>query len=268
LAKQVKLSVENVRKIVDFVVKSLNTSLSQKSDQENKGQFVRLTELLLEELRKFFRPELLNRFDEIIVFKPLSPQHMLKIVNLQLNLLAKLLQDQRLGFQFTPKAVERLASLGFDPIYGARPLRRTIQRRIENPISTLIIKGEAKAGNIIVVDFTADEFTFTVKGIQPVSPTSPNTNVPSSPNQPDHQAELKSNDQVIPKTTEISPNQTTEVKAEATETAPPKGEPKNLTNNNRASPTPASPLTRYFTKPKTQTDSPSLPQEGTSTNTR
>ncbi len=141
----------------------------------NELDFAALSERLLAELRNFFRPELLNRFDEIIIFKPLAYQDMIKIVDLQVASLAKLLQDQHYGLEVTPLAKEKLANLGFDPIYGARPLRRTVQRCLENPISTMLIKGEAQEGDVILVDLKDDEFSFTVKkAVKPVVETTEN----------------------------------------------------------------------------------------------
>lgn len=127
---------------------------------KQEGAYAELTNKLLEELRKFFRPELLNRFDEVIVFKPLSRENMVKIVDLQIAGLSKLLEDQGYGLMVSPEAKAQLAKVGYDPIYGARPLRRTIQRLIENQISTMIIKGEVKQGASIEVSLQGEEFTF------------------------------------------------------------------------------------------------------------
>ncbi|MBI2029954.1 ATP-dependent Clp protease ATP-binding subunit [Candidatus Gottesmanbacteria bacterium] len=131
------------------------------------NSFVELTNKLLEELRKFFRPELLNRFDEVIVFKPLSRENMVQIVDLNIASLAKLLEDQGYGLTVTPEAKAQLAKLGYDPIYGARPLRRTIQRLIENQISTMILKGEVKQGSTIQVGLENELFTFNANQTQP-----------------------------------------------------------------------------------------------------
>lgn len=136
--------------------------------KEEDEKFLQMVEKLLEELRKFFRPEILNRFDEIIVFRPLSSEVLLKITDLQIAGLKKLLEEQGIGLQITPKAKEQLALLGYDPIFGARPLRRAIQREIENPISSMLIKGEVKEKETILVDFVEDNFKFEVK--KPITP--------------------------------------------------------------------------------------------------
>ena len=118
------------------------------------------------ELRKFFKPELLNRFDEVIIFEPLKFTHMMQIVRLQLKAIGKLLEDQDIGFIYTEAAVKEIVREGFDPIYGARPLRRAIQKLIENPISTLIIEKKVKAGNQIQADFDGESFIFNIEKVE------------------------------------------------------------------------------------------------------
>ncbi len=119
------------------------------------------------ELRKFFRPELINRFDDIIIFEPLKFIHMMAIVKLQLKSVRKLLEDQDMGFTYTEAAVKEVVRSGFDPIYGARPLRRAIQTLIENPISTLIIEKKVKMGDQILSDFDGDSFVFNIEKTEP-----------------------------------------------------------------------------------------------------
>jgi DNA-directed RNA polymerase subunit RPC12/RpoP len=131
-----------------------------------KNQYIRIKNKVMEELRKFFRPELINRFDEIIIFEPLKYHHMLKITELQLKGLKKLLEEQNLGLLWTEAAVKEITRLGFDPIYGARPLRRTIQKLIETPISTLIIQQKVKEGDQIVIDFDGESFVFNIEKIE------------------------------------------------------------------------------------------------------
>ncbi|MBI4136703.1 AAA family ATPase, partial [Candidatus Roizmanbacteria bacterium] len=144
-----------------------------KEDAAFESKFMMLTEQLLEELRKFFKPELLNRFDEIIVFRPLTAQHMLAIVDLQIESLRQMLEEQELGIEVSDAVKEELTVVGFDPIFGARPLRRTIQRLIENPVSTMLIKGDLKEGDTVVIDFDSEtnDFVFTTRRPAPASPT-------------------------------------------------------------------------------------------------
>ncbi len=121
---------------------------------------------VMRELRKFFRPELINRFDEVIVFEPLRFIHMMAIVKLQMAGVGKQLEDQDMGFIYTDATVKEIVRSGFDPIYGARPLRRAIQKLIENPISTLIIEGKVKTGDQIMVDFDGENFVFNVEKVE------------------------------------------------------------------------------------------------------
>ena len=116
----------------------------------------RIKELVLEELRRHFRPELLNRIDEIIVFDPLTHKQMLAIVEIFIRRLKRLLKAQRIDIEFTDRAKEWLANKGFDPEYGARPLRRVFQRYVENKIAEEILHGNFAPGDTIVVDVAED----------------------------------------------------------------------------------------------------------------
>ena len=157
----------------------------EKVKEKQDQQFVEMAEKLLEELRKFFKPEILNRYDEIIVFKPLRAEHMVKIADLQLKSVAKLLEEQNIGFAWTKAASQQLAILGYDPMYGARPLRRTIQRMIENPISSHLIKGEIKTGDMIALDFDGNDFVFEVKKHITPRTLKDAENAEDGPDQPD-----------------------------------------------------------------------------------
>ncbi len=130
--------------------------------EEFDKKFAELSKTLMDELHKFFRPELLNRFDELVVFKPLSPKDMNEIARLGIERTRKLLKDQGLELQITANALAELAKEGYDPVYGARPLRRLIQSAIENPISLQIIGKNFVQGDIILIDFDAakNEFNF------------------------------------------------------------------------------------------------------------
>jgi len=118
---------------------------------------------VMQDLRKFFRPELINRFDEVIIFEPLKFSHMIEIVKLQLKSVGKSLEEQEMGFAYSDAAVKEIVRSGFDPIYGARPLRRAIQKLVENPISTLIIEKKLVIGNQIAVDFDGEKFLFNIE---------------------------------------------------------------------------------------------------------
>jgi len=104
-----------------------------------------------EELKQFMRPEFLNRIDETVIFHGLGSDHIEAIANLQLQILADRLAGMDLSLEVKPNAVAELAKVGFDPIYGARPLKRAIQQRIENPLSKMILEGRCLPGQVIGV---------------------------------------------------------------------------------------------------------------------
>jgi ATP-dependent Clp protease ATP-binding subunit ClpC len=116
-----------------------------------------------EELKRSFRPEFLNRVDETIVFPQLSQVELLQIVELFIKRLATRLEERDLTLELTTKAKERLMEIGYEPALGARPLRRAVQREIEDRISEQILQGELKNSSHIVVDFEGGEFVFVSK---------------------------------------------------------------------------------------------------------
>ena len=106
----------------------------------------------MDELRKAFRPEFLNRVDEIVLFKPLRPSEIEKIVDLLAAQLRKRLADREITLEITPAARRHLAEQGFDPVYGARPLRRFMQRELETRIGRAIVAGQISDGAAVTVD--------------------------------------------------------------------------------------------------------------------
>ena len=112
-------------------------------------------------LKRAFRPEFLNRIDETIVFQPLSQEQIVSIVQLMVNDVKKRLEDRDISFELTGDAATWLAKEGFDPVYGARPLRRVIQRQLENPLARSVLSGELEAGSHLVVDAGTEGLTIT-----------------------------------------------------------------------------------------------------------
>ena len=120
------------------------------------------------ELKTHFRPEFLNSIDDVIVFHQLSETEITQIVDLMISNLENRLKEKDMGIELTAAAKSVLAKRGYDPVLGARPLRRTIQREIEDQLSEKILFGEIKAGQIILIDVEGEEGkeTLTFKGMQ------------------------------------------------------------------------------------------------------
>ncbi|MEK7354708.1 MAG: AAA family ATPase, partial [Chloroflexota bacterium] len=128
-----------------------------KAAQQN---YEEMRDKVLAEVKKTFRPEFLNRLDEIIVFHELNEEQLRKIVDLLAKDLEERLSERKLTLEITDAAKSWLAKAGFDPVYGARPLKRAVTHYVENPLSTRVLKGEFKDGDKIVVDLADDALTF------------------------------------------------------------------------------------------------------------
>jgi ATP-dependent Clp protease ATP-binding subunit ClpC len=146
------------------ISKSLGLGFANSGD--DLTNYERMKGKVSDELKSHFRPEFLNRIDDIIVFHQLTKQQIIQIVDLMLKNLDDRLQTKDMGIELTPAAKDLLAERGYDPLLGARPLRRVIQREIEDALSERILFGELKAGEIIVVDVEGEgaEAVFTFKG--------------------------------------------------------------------------------------------------------
>jgi len=135
---------------------SLGFALQRDKELEEKFTFQEMRKKLLESLKRAFRPEFINRVDAVIIFRPLSEEDIRRIVNLELDKVrARLAEQHNMGLTADEKAVARLAELGYDPEMGARPLRRVIQQKVEDPISEALLAGEFKEGDTVLV--TVDE---------------------------------------------------------------------------------------------------------------
>jgi ATP-dependent Clp protease ATP-binding subunit ClpC len=115
---------------------------------------------IMDELKRTFRPEFLNRIDEVIVFHPLEEEHLMEIVNLMLLELARRLADYNIRLEVDSAAKALIAKEGYDPTYGARPLRRVIQKRLEDEISERMLRGTFTHNDTIVVGTDEDKLTF------------------------------------------------------------------------------------------------------------
>ncbi len=119
---------------------------------------------VMEALRAHFRPEFLNRVDDIIIFHSLTREHLAKIIDIQLDRFRKRLAERGLALELTPAAIDKLAATGYDPVYGARPLKRASQKLLQDPLATALIRGDFGEGDTIVADAGAgDELSFRKK---------------------------------------------------------------------------------------------------------
>jgi ATP-dependent Clp protease ATP-binding subunit ClpB len=131
--------------------------------QQRNLEYEGIRALVLKEIQQHFRPEFLNRVDEIVVFHALTREELAQIVEIQLERLRTRLAERRMSLELSPAAVADLAARGYDPVYGARPLKRLIQQDIETPLSRLIIQGKAVDGQTIVGDLVDGKFVLTAQ---------------------------------------------------------------------------------------------------------
>jgi ATP-dependent Clp protease ATP-binding subunit ClpC len=136
------------------------TKMGFKTQENEEEDYKNMKDKVMSELRRTFRPEFLNRVDEIIVFHALNREHITQIVDLMLNDLRKRLTDNEIKLEITDEAKKLLAEKGFDSQFGARPLRRSIQRLVENPLSERILNGQVKEGSLVRVEAEEGELVF------------------------------------------------------------------------------------------------------------
>ena len=137
---------------------------TQKDETKTRKQsYEAMKEKVMAALKKSFRPEFLNRIDEIIVFHELTEEQLRSIVDLMVKDLQKRLAERKLGVELSKAAKSWLAKEGYDPIYGARPLRRVIERYVENPLSTKLLRGEFSEGDTVMVDLSDEGLTFNTR---------------------------------------------------------------------------------------------------------
>lgn len=139
------------RNTVIIMTSNLGSDIIMEAGTKKQASFSNTRELVLARLRSFFRPEFLNRVDDIVVFHPLGKGELKKIVKIQAGRLLQRLQAQNVTLEITPEAEEYLAEAGYDPVYGARPLKRAIQKELETPLARNILEGKFKPGEKITV---------------------------------------------------------------------------------------------------------------------
>jgi ATP-dependent Clp protease ATP-binding subunit ClpC len=150
------------------ISKGVNLGFQQGSD--TAGSYDRMKQKVSEELKQHFRPEFLNRVDEIVVFPPLTQEQIISMVDNMIAGVELRLKDRDMSIELTQSAKDLLARRGFDPVLGARPLRRTVQREIEDTLAEKMLYGEVGPGQIVLVDVDPGEgpgdttASFTFKG--------------------------------------------------------------------------------------------------------
>ncbi len=158
---------------VDFknTVIIMTSNLGSREIQENENDDKKMRTDVLEQLRFAFKPEFLNRIDDIIIFRRLGLDQIKQIIKIQLESLRAMLNERQIALTLDPSAEELLAREGYDPIYGARPLKRAIQSLIQNPLAMKLLSGEIKPGNTLLVkgDLELGQMVFTVSGEQGAS---------------------------------------------------------------------------------------------------
>ena len=148
------------RNTIIIMTSNVGSQQIQEFTDENREQ---MEERVLQSLRATFKPEFLNRIDELIIFHSLTAEQLRDIVDIQFAHLQKRLADRRMEIELTDPARDFLARRGFDPVYGARPLKRTIQHLVENPLSLKILEGEVAEGDRVLADADGDEIAFHVE---------------------------------------------------------------------------------------------------------
>ncbi len=157
---------------VIIMTSNIGASYLQAEGVSSPEAFAEATEHVMEALRQHFRPEFLNRVDDIIVFSPLGEEQLTHIIELRLDDLRKLLADRKITIELTPPAKELLFLEGYDRAYGARPLKRAIQRLVQDPLALKILEGEIQHGDHVVIDadIPKRQMNFVVAGRQKTEP--------------------------------------------------------------------------------------------------
>jgi len=149
---------DNQGRTVDFkntiiiMTSNIGSTYLQAENMRSADDFARASRLVMEALHGHFKPEFLNRVDDIIVFIPLGREQLVKIIDLRLEDLRRLLADRKISIELSDAAKDLLFSEGFDPNFGARPLKRAIQKLVQDPLALQILDGEVLHGDHVVVD--------------------------------------------------------------------------------------------------------------------
>jgi ATP-dependent Clp protease ATP-binding subunit ClpB len=149
---------------VDFrntvIVMTSNIGSQQIQELSGEENYQAMKAAVMDSVTQHFRPEFINRIDEVVVFHPLAKEQIRSIANIQIDYLRKRLKDRDMGLEVSETALDKLGEAGFDPVYGARPLKRAIQQQLENPLAQDILAGKFLPGDVIDVDLDDDKLTF------------------------------------------------------------------------------------------------------------
>ncbi len=146
------------RNTVIVMTSNLGSNLIQEMSADS--EYANMKEVVLNEVSNYFRPEFLNRIDEVVVFHALIQKQIMAIAEIQVDRLRSRLQDQDISLELSPEAINNLGLAGFDPVYGARPLKRVIQDKLETPIAEKILAGQYPAGTVIKIDVINEKLDF------------------------------------------------------------------------------------------------------------
>ena len=148
------------RNTVIVMTSNLGSQMIQEHAGDSEADYMQMKAAVLGVVQAHFRPEFINRLDELVVFRPLEKKQIRRIALIQLTYLEKRLAERDLRMEISDKALDLLGNVGFDPVYGARPLKRAIQQQLENPLAREILEGKFLAGDTIVVDAAQGHLTF------------------------------------------------------------------------------------------------------------
>ncbi len=155
---------------VDFrntvIVMTSNLGSQQIQALAGEAKYDEMKAAVMEVVSSHFRPEFINRIDDVVVFHPLGREQIRSIADIQIDYLRKRLAERELGLELTDAALDRLGEAGFDPVYGARPLKRAIQQQLENPLAQDILSGKFLPGQVIYIDLENDELTFSSRATE------------------------------------------------------------------------------------------------------
>jgi ATP-dependent Clp protease ATP-binding subunit ClpB len=148
------------RNTVIVMTSNLGSQMIQEQAGDSEADYLQMKAAVLGVVQAHFRPEFINRLDELVVFRPLEKKQIRKIALIQLTYLERRLAERQLRMEISDKALDLLGNVGFDPVYGARPLKRAIQQQLENPLAREILEGKFAAGATIVVDVEHGHLAF------------------------------------------------------------------------------------------------------------